>query len=1082
MTPKDTQLIVPPAAPSRSQRPARAGTWATLLAALALSGGTASAAPSPIVDLHFSEGSGATTANAGTFAGEGSFVQESEFPAFSSNVPTGPMTPDNNSGSVDFGSIAAGQGGRAIDLATGPDGTLGPLSAFTLAGWVNARDLGIGFGGNRLLFALAEPNGAGFDLVHLANGSLRIGINQWPDGDNGGGPSSSPGKLTADPQTGAANWVFFAVTYDSSLETGNVKYYFGGPDQLAQLDGSHAYKGGTPDNGGLIDYSGALTLGNFGIVAGARDETGPGGGSRCFRGLIDEVKVYDQALELADIQRAQLNGKQPAAPVSITQQPASRTVFAGQRVVLQVQASGAAPISYRWQRNGVDIPGATDPSYVLESATVGDSGAQFKAIITNAAGSLQSDTATLTVMEESGHKVFLSFSEGGLSTTNRGNLGGTGTVVQRDGFPLSSSNTPTGPFAPTDNLASVDFGSIQDGQGGRAIDLANSFDGTLGSMAALTVCGWVNSADLRAGGGGNRVVFALAEMGGDGFDIVQLNDGALQLGVNQWPDGSPAMSTPGMITEDPAAGAANWVFFAVTYDGTQSFGNTTFYFGKPDQAAQPDVTVDYDRGSIPRTGPCSVGNFSTVDTGARTGLGPTTGSRCFRGLIDEVNVFNKVLTLAEIQAVQKAPAYKVVVTEPVAITAHPQSRSAFPGDTASFTVVFTGSPPLTIQWQRNGQDIPGATAPVYTPPPVSAADNGARFQARISNPAGTITSQAAVLSVVADSGTRAWLSFSESSGATTANQGDLGGSGTFAQRDGFPAFSAQVPSGGFAPSGNTSSVDFGGIEDGQGGRAIDFANAFDNTLGAMDAFTVCGWLNCRDLRAGWGGNRVAFALGAPDGPGFDLVQQADGSLRLGVNQWPDGAGGGGPASNPGRITEDASTGQGNWVFFAVTYDSSLPSSHVQYYFGTGAQAAEFDSVWDYYDRGAVAQSGQLVIGNFGTVVAARNDLGPGGGSRVFRGLLDEFKVFSKALTLEEIQAEQKAPAKALATPPQLAISRQAQSIVLSWDAVNCQLQWTSTLGSGGWTDVTPAPSSNGTQATLTVPITETARFYRLRSL
>ena len=1058
-------------------RPTLCGTIAVLLGMSTLA---QAALPTPLVNVQFSEGTGLSAANSGSFSGPADFVQANEFPVFSTNVPTGAMTPKGNMAAVDFGTIADGQGGRAIDLASGPDGTMGSFSAFTLTGWLNARTLTAGWGGNRILFALAQTDGPGFDLVQLDNGALRLGINQWPDGANNGGPSSSTGAIVADPQAGPGNWIFFAVTYDSALESGNVKYYFGAPDRLASLDSAHAYKGGTPDNGGLIESSGPLTIGNFGTVAGARTETGPNGGSRVFRGLMDELKVYQQALDLADIQRAQMNGELPPVPVSITRQPVSLTTFAGQPATLRVEASGAAPLTYQWQRNGANIPNATEPSYVLPAVALSDNAADYKVVITNPSGSTSSQSATLTVLAEDGHKVSISFSEGSTGSTNRGNLNGTGKVVQRDGLPLSTSQVPTGSFAPTDNLASLDFGPILDGQGGRAVDFTNSYGNTLGAMTGFTVCGWLNAIDLRAGWGGNRIVFALASGGGPGLDLVQLADGSLQLGVNQWPDGSPATSSLGRITESADAASDNWVFFAVTYDGTLQAGNAKFYFGKGAQAAELDVAADYDRGVIAQTGSLTIGNFSAVDTGARTGTGPTTGSRCFRGLLDEINIFNKTLALEEIQALQKAPAYRPVQTEPIQIATQPQGKMVFAGQAVSFNVVFAGSPPFTIQWQRNGQDISGATESTLTLASASAADTGAQFRAKISNAAGMVTSDPATLTVVTDTGLKLSLSFSESAGTNTANAGDLGGSGVLVQKNGFPVFSDQVPSGAFAPANNRSSVDFGTIESGQGGRAIDFSNPFDDTVGPLTAFTVTGWLNCRDLRAGWGGNRLAFALASPDGPGFDIVQQADGSLRLGVNQWPDGAGGGGPASTAGKVTEDTQTGAANWVFFAVSYDSAEPSSHVRYYFGSPTETAQPDVLADYFDRGPILRSGRLTLGNFGSVAGAREELGPDGGSRVFRGLIDEVKVFSKALSLEEIQVAQKAASAVGA--PRLSVTHQANNLVITWpSAATFQLQSADALGLGSWINVSTTPVVKGSETSVSIPLTAGSRFFRLRA-
>ncbi len=81
----------------------------------------------------------------------------------------------------------------------------------------------------------------------------------------------------------------------------------------------------------------------------------------------------------------------------ITTQPASQTVSVGQSASFTVAASGTAPLSYQWQRNGVDIPGATAATYTLASAAASDDGALFQAVVTNDAGSATSNAATLTV-------------------------------------------------------------------------------------------------------------------------------------------------------------------------------------------------------------------------------------------------------------------------------------------------------------------------------------------------------------------------------------------------------------------------------------------------------------------------------------------------------------------------------------------------------------------------------------------------------------------------------------------------------------------------------------------------------------
>ena len=85
------------------------------------------------------------------------------------------------------------------------------------------------------------------------------------------------------------------------------------------------------------------------------------------------------------------------APPKITVQPQSRTVNAGQAVTFFVAARGAPRLSYQWQRNGVNIPGATNAWYTLPAAAPGDGGATFSANVSNAFGNAASNAAALTV-------------------------------------------------------------------------------------------------------------------------------------------------------------------------------------------------------------------------------------------------------------------------------------------------------------------------------------------------------------------------------------------------------------------------------------------------------------------------------------------------------------------------------------------------------------------------------------------------------------------------------------------------------------------------------------------------------------
>src|SRR5579859_2239968 len=86
----------------------------------------------------------------------------------------------------------------------------------------------------------------------------------------------------------------------------------------------------------------------------------------------------------------------PVAP-TITTAPVNQTVTAGQTATFTVVAAGTAPLSYQWQKNGANIAGAASASYTTTETATTDSGSTFDVVVTNAAGTVTSTAATLTV-------------------------------------------------------------------------------------------------------------------------------------------------------------------------------------------------------------------------------------------------------------------------------------------------------------------------------------------------------------------------------------------------------------------------------------------------------------------------------------------------------------------------------------------------------------------------------------------------------------------------------------------------------------------------------------------------------------
>ena len=83
------------------------------------------------------------------------------------------------------------------------------------------------------------------------------------------------------------------------------------------------------------------------------------------------------------------------------------------------------------------------------------------------------------------------------------------------------------------------------------------------------------------------------------------------------------------------------------------------------------------------------------------------------------------------------------------IQMQPLAQTVPAGQSATFAVVASGTPPLSYQWRRNGQDVTGATASTYRTPPVAAGDDGAMFAVNVTNAVASTASSTVLLHVTA---------------------------------------------------------------------------------------------------------------------------------------------------------------------------------------------------------------------------------------------------------------------------------------------------------------------------------------------
>jgi pectate lyase len=165
-------------------------------------------------------------------------------------------------------------------------------------------------------------------------------------------------------------------------------------------------------------------------------------------------------------------------PPTVTTQPASRTVNAGQTATFNVAASGTAPFSFQWQKDGSDIAGANGASLSITNAQDGDAGT-YTVIVSNAAGSANSGSALLTVVTPPTITTQPSAHTTPLGSSVSFNVAASGTSPfnfqwKKDGADIAGANSET-----------LSLSNVQDGDAGIYSVVVSNAAGSATSADAL---------------------------------------------------------------------------------------------------------------------------------------------------------------------------------------------------------------------------------------------------------------------------------------------------------------------------------------------------------------------------------------------------------------------------------------------------------------------------------------------------------------------------------------------------------------------------------------------------------------------
>lgn len=162
------------------------------------------------------------------------------------------------------------------------------------------------------------------------------------------------------------------------------------------------------------------------------------------------------------LNQAQVPASAMVLAPDITNGPLSQTVEFGALVTFSVTVTGTQPLAFRWQKDAVDIPGATSSSFVIDQAAGSDAGS-YRVIVANEAGSDTSPDAVLTVNLPDPPAIVNDPRPLTVVTGNRMSLWVNATGSAPLAYQWSKEGTPivgaTNQFYEVDTISAIDAGS-----------------------------------------------------------------------------------------------------------------------------------------------------------------------------------------------------------------------------------------------------------------------------------------------------------------------------------------------------------------------------------------------------------------------------------------------------------------------------------------------------------------------------------------------------------------------------------------------------------------------------------------------
>ena len=454
---------------------------------------------------------------------------------------------------------------------------------------------------------------------------------------------------------------------------------------------------------------------------------------------------------------------------TIFAQPTNQTAQDGAIATLSIGANGGLPMSYQWQFNGNNltdvgpISGSATATLCISNVAPALAGI-YRAIVTNAAGMAVSSNALLVALP--GNLDHFAWSAIGSPQVLNSPFAVTLTALDPANIVATNFNTSASLTAWTNSPSPLPFPITPEAT-------APFVNGVWsGSITPLEIASNVLlKASDASGHTGLSNPFGVISQ--PPLLTAQPTDQTVTVGAsatfNVAATGSLPLTYSWLLNGQPISGTTNASFTTnsvpLSASGSQfsclvsnAYGSTTSLVAtltvlvQPPMIAQQPLSLTVPVGdsasfSVSATGSLPLYYFWQGNSAFITGATNATYSTNNVQLADSGSQFGCVVSNAYGTTTSLVATLKVLGLPPT-IAQQPVNQAALVGSNLAFTVMATGSPPLSYQWWSSCGALADATNSVLTLQGVTSSQAGCTFWAEVSNVYGSATSQVAMLTVL----------------------------------------------------------------------------------------------------------------------------------------------------------------------------------------------------------------------------------------------------------------------------------------------------------------------------------------------